>query len=424
MTLGTWATGGFVAVDATNLPGFYEIGLPNALTTNTNTNRSWAVMMLQGAANMVPTPVEIQFVGWNPSSTYVAANVDQWLGTAVSSSSGIPIVVATGTVTASIVGGVNVTQWLGTAVTSNAGIPQVYADGGTISTVTGTVTATVPSLNTNVNVTEWLGTAVTSNAGIPVVYATGGTVGVVTGTVTATVPTEVSANVTQWLGTAVTSAGGVPITTNTGTVTATVPSLNTNVNVTEWLGTAVTSHAGIPIVYPNGGTITTVTGTVTATVPGGGSTNVNVVQWDGTNVPTPLVGGVPIVDVGDWLGTAVTSNAGVPVVYTTNTVTATVSGTVTLGTGQLTVKRNTAMNGFSFPMYNATTGVLQTGLTVAAVNTIDGGSIRSCSNSVTEIGSGLYSLNLSTTDTDGTVITFIFTATGAGSTVITVITQA
>ena len=43
MTLGTWATGGFVQVDATNLPGFYEIGIPNTLLAATN-SRTWVTM--------------------------------------------------------------------------------------------------------------------------------------------------------------------------------------------------------------------------------------------------------------------------------------------------------------------------------------------------------------------------------------------
>ena len=53
MTLGTWTSGGFVQVDSTNLPGFYEIGIPNTVIANTN-SRTWVTMLLQGAANMVP----------------------------------------------------------------------------------------------------------------------------------------------------------------------------------------------------------------------------------------------------------------------------------------------------------------------------------------------------------------------------------
>ena len=31
MTIGTWATGGFIELDATDMPGWYEIGIPNAV---------------------------------------------------------------------------------------------------------------------------------------------------------------------------------------------------------------------------------------------------------------------------------------------------------------------------------------------------------------------------------------------------------
>ena len=217
--------------------------------------------------------------------------------------------------------------------------------------------------------------------------------GRVVGMVTAIVPAEVSANVTDWLGTAVTSNAGVPVVYTTNTVTSVVTS-----------GTVTTVTGNV------GGSVASVVGTVTATVPTL-STNVNVVEW---------------------LGTAVTSNAGVPDVYAINTVTAIVSGgtiatvtnPVSIASGQLTIKRDQGLNGFSFPMYNATTGALQTGLSVSAVVSIDGGSPSSTTNSPSEIGSGLYSLNLAAADTDGTVLTFIFSATGAASSVITAVTQA
>ncbi len=57
MTRGTWATGGFIEKDATNMPGFYQIGIPNAVLA---TGASWATMVLRGATNMAPVPIEIQ----------------------------------------------------------------------------------------------------------------------------------------------------------------------------------------------------------------------------------------------------------------------------------------------------------------------------------------------------------------------------
>lgn len=60
MTVGTWATGGFKEVDATNMPGVYELGIPDAaLASGANS----VVIMLQGATNMAPVTLEIDLAG-------------------------------------------------------------------------------------------------------------------------------------------------------------------------------------------------------------------------------------------------------------------------------------------------------------------------------------------------------------------------
>lgn len=63
-TRGAWTSGGFKEIDATNLPGWYEIGLPDAVLAS---GSYWVVMMLKGAANMAPLPVEIQLVTYDPT---------------------------------------------------------------------------------------------------------------------------------------------------------------------------------------------------------------------------------------------------------------------------------------------------------------------------------------------------------------------
>ena len=74
-TRGTFTSSGFIEIDATNLPGFYELGVPNAVLA---TGATWAVMMLQGAANMVPCPVEIQLTAYDPynATTLGLTNLD------------------------------------------------------------------------------------------------------------------------------------------------------------------------------------------------------------------------------------------------------------------------------------------------------------------------------------------------------------
>lgn len=56
-TKGTWTTGGFVAIDGTNMPGDYELHIPNAaLATGVN----FVAVQLKGATNMVPVNITIQ----------------------------------------------------------------------------------------------------------------------------------------------------------------------------------------------------------------------------------------------------------------------------------------------------------------------------------------------------------------------------
>lgn len=57
MTAGTWVSGGFKEVDATNLPGMYQLGLPDAACAAGATSVS---VLLKGAASMAPLALELQ----------------------------------------------------------------------------------------------------------------------------------------------------------------------------------------------------------------------------------------------------------------------------------------------------------------------------------------------------------------------------
>ena len=59
MTAGTWASGGFVEVDATNQKGIYQLGVPDALAA---ASELYADISLTGAANMFDTNVKIELV--------------------------------------------------------------------------------------------------------------------------------------------------------------------------------------------------------------------------------------------------------------------------------------------------------------------------------------------------------------------------
>jgi hypothetical protein len=81
---------------------------------------------------------------------------------------------------------------------------------------------------------------------------------------------------------------------------------------------------------------------------------------------------------------------------------------------------NTALNNFEFVMVDSS-GVPKTGLTVAAQRSVDGGAFGACTNSAAEVTNGVYKINLSATDRNGSVITLRFTATGAQDRLITLV---
>lgn len=68
-TRGTWSSGGFKEKDATALPGWYELGLPNAMLA---TGSDWAILELKDAASngiVFPQKTEIQLVNFDPDDT-------------------------------------------------------------------------------------------------------------------------------------------------------------------------------------------------------------------------------------------------------------------------------------------------------------------------------------------------------------------
>jgi hypothetical protein len=152
-TLGTFASGGFKAIDGTNMPGAYEFHPPDAAFASGATSVEF---YFRGATNLVQTPVRID-IG------HVSANVAQWNGTAIASpdTAGYPKVTVksgTGTGEASLTSGrilADAVYWNGTAVATpdTAGYPKVTLKTGTgtgeISLSSGQVTAVTSA-------TDWL----------------------------------------------------------------------------------------------------------------------------------------------------------------------------------------------------------------------------------------------------------------------------
>jgi hypothetical protein len=75
-TLGTWASGGFIAVDNTNMPGWYEIGIPDAALDGGNE----VAIQLRGAANMVPVNIYIELDAFDYQTATQPVNVTQISG--------------------------------------------------------------------------------------------------------------------------------------------------------------------------------------------------------------------------------------------------------------------------------------------------------------------------------------------------------
>lgn len=88
------------------------------------------------------------------------------------------------------------------------------------------------------------------------------------------------------------------------------------------------------------------------------------------------------------------------------------------------ITKGVALANFTFFMRDSADHVSgKTGLTVAATRKLDGGAFASCANAVSEVGNGIYVINLAAADLNGDVVTLRFTAAGADDTVITIPTQ-
>jgi len=130
---------------------------------------------------------------------------------------------------------------------------------------------------------------------------------------------------------------------------------------------------------------------------------------------------------GNQIGFFFTATSDVPVSIMVTTTAADLTDSVRLGlsalpNGPMQVKKNQALNSFMFPMFD-TSGNPKTGLTITSQRAIDGGSFAGTTNSATELSNGWYTLNLSASDLNGTVIALRFSSSGALDTDYTLITQ-
>lgn len=134
-TVGTWTSSGFVQIDATNMPGWYELHLPNAAIAS---GKSTGVM-LKGAANMVQTVLEIELEAVDNQDT-VRLGLTALPNAAAGANGGLPTGNASGQVAVATIASGAITA---TAIAADAITAAKVAD-GTIDAATfaaGAITA-------------------------------------------------------------------------------------------------------------------------------------------------------------------------------------------------------------------------------------------------------------------------------------------
>jgi len=109
---GAHSDGGFVEVDATNMPGVYRLDLSDAICA---TGVNSVVVMLKGAANMAPVVLEIQLTSYDPNDA-VRLGMTALPNAAADAAGGLPI---------SDAGGLDLDAQIGTDIDS------ILADTGT-----------------------------------------------------------------------------------------------------------------------------------------------------------------------------------------------------------------------------------------------------------------------------------------------------
>lgn len=148
-TRGTWTTRGFIEKDATNMPGWYEFGVPDALLAS---GVKWATLHFKGATNLAPLPLEIEVTAVSNQDA-VRGGMTALPNVASGSAGAIPTT-GTGANQLNVTGGradADVLRWNATAVAApaTAGIPEVN-----VKNVNNVSAASVTTVNANQGTTQ------------------------------------------------------------------------------------------------------------------------------------------------------------------------------------------------------------------------------------------------------------------------------
>lgn len=115
MTAGTFTSSGFIQIDATNMPGWYQLCPPNAALAS---GAKSVGIQLKGATNMAPLNIEVQLLAVNVDDA-VRMGMTALPNATAGANGGLPLGDANARV--------DVGKWLGTAVSTPtvAGVPNV-----------------------------------------------------------------------------------------------------------------------------------------------------------------------------------------------------------------------------------------------------------------------------------------------------------
>lgn len=146
--------GGWVEIDATNMPGVYRIDIPDAAFTSV-VNKDKTVVVISGAANMAPVTLEYTLVAYDPNNgtSLGLSNIDTNIGSRMAtftlpSNFNLLSINGSGQVVASSVIG-NVAGSVG-SVTGNVGGNVVGSVASVTGNVVGNVQGSVNSVTTGV----------------------------------------------------------------------------------------------------------------------------------------------------------------------------------------------------------------------------------------------------------------------------------
>jgi hypothetical protein len=407
-TRGTFTSSGFIEKDATNLPGLYEFGLPNAAIA---TGAKWVKLLFRGATNLAPKIVTIKLVSLD-------------MDTALSSQT----VGTVGSLAAQAKADVN------------AEADTALADVGLTTTVTGRIDTTISSRSSHSASDVWaVGTrTLTSLTGVAAdIRAAVGLASANLDTQLATIAGYIDTEIASLISTLSTVSTNVTTVLNrlgawagSGRNTilgalqalfrkdsdASVPS-DINTNLGSGAGAANNTTDSVEAIRDRGDAAW-----VTAT---GFSTHSAADVWAvGTRTLTSISGLASELRAAVGLASANLDTQFATLPTAAQITTAVWAAATRTLTGNQGVKKNTALANFMFRMTDSTNHVPTSGLTVTAQRTIDNGSFSACANAVSEVGSGWYRINFATTDLNGDTIALKFTAPGADQLDISIVTGA